>query len=60
MKLSYSFEKNLMGTAGGVKKMEHYFDSTFVVMSGDGLTDIDLTKAIKYHKSKKALGYHGA
>ena len=56
MKLSYSFEKNLMGTAGGVKRMERYFDSTFVVMSGDGLTDIDLTKAVKYHKAKKAIG----
>lgn len=56
MNISYSYEKKLMGTAGGVKKMEKYFDSTFVVMSGDGLTDIDLTRAIKYHKSKKALG----
>jgi len=56
MKVSYSYEKKLMGTAGGVKLMEEYFDTTFIVMSGDGLTDIDLTKAVKYHKAKKALG----
>ena len=56
MNIIYSYEKKLMGTAGGVKKMQAYFDSTFVVMSGDGLTDIDLTKALKYHKEKKALG----
>lgn len=56
LRIRYSLEKKLMGTAGGVKKMEKFFDSTFVVMSGDGLTDIDLTKAIKFHKQKKALG----
>jgi mannose-1-phosphate guanylyltransferase/phosphomannomutase len=53
--IRYSYEKELLGTAGGVKKAEDFFDSTFVVMSGDGLTDIDLTKAIMYHKRKKAL-----
>ena len=55
MSIRYSFEKELLGTAGGVKKMESFFDSTFVVMSGDGLTDIDLTKAVKYHQSKKSI-----
>lgn len=55
MRISYSFEKKLMGTAGGVKRTEKYFDSTFMVMSGDGLTDIDLTKALDYHRKKKAL-----
>jgi mannose-1-phosphate guanylyltransferase/phosphomannomutase len=55
MKITYSNEKKLMGTAGGVKKMEKFFDSTFVVMSGDGLTDIDITKAVKFHKQHKAM-----
>jgi mannose-1-phosphate guanylyltransferase/phosphomannomutase len=55
IQITYSFEKDLLGTAGGVKKMEQCFDSTFVVMSGDGLTDIDITKAIEFHKQKKAL-----
>src|SRR5512133_2683534 len=55
VKISYSLEKELMGTAGGVKCMERCFDSTFVVMSGDGLTDIDITKAVKFHKQHKAL-----
>jgi mannose-1-phosphate guanylyltransferase/phosphomannomutase len=56
MKILYSYEKELLGTAGGVKRMEKYLDTTFIVMSGDGLTDIDLTRAIKYHKQMKALG----
>lgn len=55
MKIKYSHEQELLGTAGGVKKMEKFFDSTFLVMSGDGLTDIDLTMAIKYHRKKRAL-----
>ena len=55
MKITYSLERKLLGTAGGVKKTEAMFDSTFVVLSGDGLTDINLTKAIRFHRAKKAL-----
>lgn len=55
MELRYSHEKKLMGTAGGVKLMEKFLDSTFVVMSGDGLTDIDLTRAIRFHQQKRSI-----
>ncbi|MBN1822810.1 MAG: NDP-sugar synthase [Endomicrobiales bacterium] len=55
LSILYSYEKKLLGTAGGVKKVQKFFDSTFVVMSGDGLTDIDLTKAMECHKRKNAL-----
>jgi mannose-1-phosphate guanylyltransferase/phosphomannomutase len=55
MNIQYSFEKKLLGTAGGVKRTEKFFDTTFVVMSGDGLTDIDLSKALKYHIQKKSM-----
>lgn len=54
--LRYSPEKKLMGTAGGVKKNEAFLsDSTFVILSGDGLTDIDLTELIAFHKSKGSI-----
>lgn len=56
MKINYSVEKELMGTAGGVKKVEDFFGETFLVMSGDGLTDINLTEVIEFHRQKKALG----
>ncbi|MCJ7645431.1 NDP-sugar synthase [bacterium] len=56
MKINYSEEKKLMGTAGGVKKVEHFFDDTFLVMSGDGLTNINLTNVISFHKRRKAFG----
>ena len=49
--LKYSVEKKLMGTAGGVKRKEKMFKGgTFLVMSGDGLTDINLTDLLKFHK----------
>lgn len=53
--ISYSKEENLLGTAGGLKKCENFFDSTFIVMSGDGLSDIDITSAVEFHKNKKSL-----
>jgi len=53
--LQYSEEKELLGTAGGVRRCEWFLDDTFVVMSGDALTDVDLTGLIKAHKEKKAL-----
>ncbi|MCL1972426.1 MAG: NDP-sugar synthase [Endomicrobia bacterium] len=51
----YSAEKELLGTAGAIKKHEKFFDNTFVVISGDGLTDINLKKVLEFHKKKKSL-----
>jgi len=54
--LVYSFEKELLGTAGGVKNVEDFFEGQSVlIMSGDALTDIDLSSAYKYHKEKKGV-----
>jgi len=55
MEINYSKEENLLGTAGGLKKCKKYFDSTFVVLSGDNLCDIDITSVIEFHKRKKSL-----
>ncbi len=50
-------EEELSGTAGGVKKSQFFFDKDedFIVMSGDGLTDIDINKAYQSHKSSNAI-----
>jgi len=56
--LSYSYEETLMGTAGGVFRMGKVvekIDDTFLVLSSDALTDINLRALIEFHKSKKAL-----
>src|SRR5271163_578998 len=55
VKIGYSVEEAVaLGTAGCVKVIQDRLDSTFVVISGDSLTDIDLTKAVEFHKAKKA------
>jgi len=56
--LQYSYEKDLLGTAGGVKHMASKIsktNETFLVLSSDALTDINLNKMVEYHRSKKAL-----
>ncbi|MEK7377006.1 MAG: nucleotidyltransferase family protein, partial [Candidatus Margulisiibacteriota bacterium] len=56
--ISYSYEEELMGTAGGVLKMALSCDkpfSSFIVLSSDVLMDIDLKKLIDFHKKNKAL-----
>lgn len=56
MKLEYSHEKVLMGTAGAIKKVERFFkDGPFFVMSGDGLSDIDLTDMLAFHKKSGSI-----
>ncbi len=53
--LQYIEEAKPMGTAGSVKLASGMVADTFVILSGDGLTDCDLTEAIAFHKSHNAL-----
>lgn len=53
--MEYSREEVLMGTAGGVKRCEWFLDDTFVIVSGDALTDIDLGRLVQAHKQKGSL-----
>lgn len=52
--LNYFIEDTPLGTGGSVKNASKYLDDTFVVISGDALTDLDIQKAIDYHYAKKA------
>ncbi len=53
--LKYFIEKTPLGTAGSVKNAEQFLDETFMVISGDALTDFNLTEAMAFHKSKGAI-----
>ena len=53
--IKYLKPESDLGTAGSVKFSEDKLRDTFIVISGDVLTDFDLTKAVEYHKSKKAV-----
>lgn len=51
----YSEEETLLGTAGGIKKVEDLLPDTFVVISGDIATDINIGEMIAFHKKRNAL-----
>src|SRR6476659_3814260 len=56
MMLHYASEDAPLGTAGSVKNAEDLLDDgTFLVISGDALTDFDLTDLVKFHHDKGAL-----
>lgn len=52
--LAYSTEAEPLGTAGSVMNAEHALDDTFLVLSGDAVTDVDLTAAVDFHRSRGA------
>jgi len=55
VRIHYSKEDRLWGDAGSVKRCEHFFDDTFVVIGGDDITDLDLTRLLRYHEEKRAI-----
>ena len=54
VRMSYFTETSPLGTAGSVKNAERMLDESFVVVSGDALTSIDLSKAFAFHRESKA------
>src|SRR5262249_9025554 len=49
-RISYSYEPELLGTAGGVRACAEFFgDEPFLVISGDALTDVDLGALASRH-----------
>ncbi|WP_264448232.1 sugar phosphate nucleotidyltransferase [Bacillus cereus] len=52
----YYFEDSPpLGTAGSIKQAESFLDETFVVISGDALTDFQLSEGIAFHEQKKRM-----
>lgn len=53
VQMTYAVEEDQpLGTAGCVKNIAELLDSTFLVISGDSITDFDLSAAIAFHKEK--------
>jgi mannose-1-phosphate guanylyltransferase / phosphomannomutase len=58
--IEYSHEPQLLGTAGGVKKVESFLKGgTFLVMSGDGLTDVNLSDMLSFHIQRDSMATMG-
>jgi mannose-1-phosphate guanylyltransferase/phosphomannomutase len=52
--IGYSVEESPAGTAGSVRLAAGRLDDTFLVISGDALCDVDLTRLVEYHREKEA------
>jgi len=57
VRTEYSHEPELLGTAGGVKRMEAFFrdEEAFLVHYGDILTDHDFTAMLAFHRERDSL-----
>lgn len=55
LKISYSWEKELLDTGGGLLQAKPYLkDGTFLVINSDVLIDLPLSDLIAFHSQKKA------
>ena len=59
VRIVYAAEETPLGTAGSVRNAREHLDDTFLVISGDVLTDIDLGALIEEHRAKEALATIG-
>ncbi|MGD9793695.1 MAG: sugar phosphate nucleotidyltransferase, partial [Acidimicrobiia bacterium] len=57
--MHYAVELSPLGTAGSVRNAMNLLDERFLVISGDVMTDIDLTKLVEYHDAKGATATIG-
>lgn len=55
VRITYVTPLEDFGTAGAVKAAAPYLNERFLVISGDLLTDFDLSAVLSFHEEKKAL-----
>jgi mannose-1-phosphate guanylyltransferase/phosphomannomutase len=55
VRMVYATEETPLGTAGSVRNARDELTERFLVISGDVLTDIDLTSMIEFHEKNRAL-----
>ncbi|NLV72395.1 MAG: NTP transferase domain-containing protein, partial [Actinobacteria bacterium] len=54
MRIDYTVEETPAGTAGSIRLAKDLLDDTFLVISGDALTDFDLSSVLSFHKEREA------
>jgi mannose-1-phosphate guanylyltransferase/phosphomannomutase len=59
VRMVYATEEQPLGTAGSVRNAMEELDERFLVISGDVLTDIDLSKIVSFHDEHDALATIG-
>lgn len=55
MNITYSEEPEPLGTVGPLGSLSDKLRSTFLVLNGDLVTDLDLRKFVKFHKKNKGI-----
>ena len=55
VRMVYATESTPLGTAGSVRNARDELDERFLVISGDVLTDIDLTQVVEFHDKRGGL-----
>lgn len=59
VRMVYATEDTPLGTAGSVRNAMDELDERFLVISGDVITDIDLTSIVAFHESHEAVATIG-
>jgi mannose-1-phosphate guanylyltransferase/phosphomannomutase len=59
VRMVYATEESPLGTAGSVRNAMDELDERFLVISGDVLTDLDLSAIVKSHEENQALATIG-
>ncbi len=59
VQMVYATEETPLGTAGSVRNAMDVLDETFLVISGDVLTDVDLGAVMEAHRKAEALATIG-
>ncbi|BBI35311.1 nucleotidyltransferase family protein [Cohnella abietis] len=49
VRIDYSIEKELLGTAGAIKNAEHLLSDRFIVVNADIIHQVNLASALKFH-----------
>src|SRR5712691_4641633 len=55
VRMAYATEESPLGTAGSVRNAKDELDEPFLVISGDVLTDFDLSEVVRFHEEHKAM-----
>jgi mannose-1-phosphate guanylyltransferase/phosphomannomutase len=53
--ITYSYEPQLLGTAGAVRKVDYLFDETFFVWYGDNLSFCNLSRLFSFHRANQSV-----
>ncbi|HVF74754.1 MAG TPA: mannose-1-phosphate guanyltransferase [Acidimicrobiales bacterium] len=59
VRMVYATEETPLGTAGSVANAKDELDERFLVISGDVLTDIDLSAIVRFHEERGAMATIG-